>query len=100
LFEDAQRLLKAIVSQKLVRANAVYGFFPANSVGDDIELYTDESRREVLTTFHTLRQQMEKQSGEFNHALSDFIAPKSSGLKDYLGVFAVTAGEGVDELCQ
>jgi 5-methyltetrahydrofolate--homocysteine methyltransferase len=100
LFDDAQRLLKSIVSQRLLAANAVYGFYPANSVGDDIELYTDDSRTQVLTTFHTLRQQMEKQSGEFNHALADFIAPKESGLKDYLGVFAVTAGEGVDELCR
>jgi 5-methyltetrahydrofolate--homocysteine methyltransferase len=100
LFDDAQRLLKVIVRQKLLRASAVYGFFPANSKGDDIELYTDDSRTQVLTTFHALRQQMEKQPGEFNHALSDFIAPKASGLKDYLGVFAVTAGEGVDELCK
>jgi 5-methyltetrahydrofolate--homocysteine methyltransferase len=100
LFEDAERLLKEIVNQKLIRANAVYGCFPANSIGDDIEVYTDETRTQVLTTFHSLRQQMEKQSGEYNHALADFIAPKSSGLKDYLGVFAVTAGEGVDELCK
>lgn len=100
LFDDAQRLLKNIVSQRLLTANAVYGFFPASSVGDDIELYTDDSRTKVLTTFHTLRQQAEKQPNEFNHALSDFIAPKESGLKDYLGVFAVTAGQGTDELCQ
>ncbi|HTG44045.1 MAG TPA: vitamin B12 dependent-methionine synthase activation domain-containing protein, partial [Verrucomicrobiae bacterium] len=100
LFDDAQGLLKAIVDQKLLRAHAVYGFFPANSIGDDIELYTDDSRTEVLTTFHALRQQMEKQPGEFNHALSDFIAPKETGLKDYLGVFAVTAGEGTEDLCR
>jgi 5-methyltetrahydrofolate--homocysteine methyltransferase len=100
LFDDAQRLLKNIVSQRLLTANAVYGFFPANSVGDDIELYTDDTRTKVLTTFHTLRQQMEKQPNEFNHALSDFIAPKETGLKDYLGVFAVTAGEGTEELCK
>jgi len=100
LFDDAQRLLKNIVSQQLLTAHAVYGFFPANSVGDDIELYTDESRTKVLTTFHSLRQQMEKQPTEFNHALADFIAPKETGLKDYLGVFAVTAGEGTEELCK
>jgi 5-methyltetrahydrofolate--homocysteine methyltransferase len=100
LFDDAQRLLQNIVSQKLLAANAVYGFFPANSVGDDIELYTDDSRAQVLTTFHTLRQQMEKQAHEFNHALADFIAPKETGLKDYLGVFAVTAGQGTEELCK
>ncbi len=100
LFDDAQRLLNNIVSQGLLTANAVYGFFPANSVGDDIELYTDDSRKKVQTTFHTLRQQMEKQQHEFNHALADFIAPKETGLKDYLGVFAVTAGQGTDELCR
>jgi 5-methyltetrahydrofolate--homocysteine methyltransferase len=76
----------------------VYGFFPANSVGDDIELYTDETRRQTLLTFHTLRQQMDKPAGQFNHALADFIAPKSTGLPDYLGAFAVTTGHGVDEL--
>ena len=100
LFDDAQRLLKNIVSQRLLTANAVYGFYPANSVGDDVELYTDDTRTKVLTTFHTLRQQVEKQPNEFNHALADFIAPKETGLKDYLGVFAVTAGEGTDEICK
>jgi len=76
--------------KKLLAARAVYGFFPANAVGDDIQLYTDESRTKVLTTFHTLRQQMDKPAGQFNHALGDFIAPKSLGLADYLGAFAVT----------
>jgi 5-methyltetrahydrofolate--homocysteine methyltransferase len=98
LFDDAQALLKNIVAQKLLRARAVYGFFPANAVGDDIELYTDDSRTQVLATFHALRQQMIKQPSEHNHALSDFIAPKETGLKDYLGVFAVTAGHGTQEL--
>ncbi len=98
LFDDAQRLLKQIVAEKLLVARAVYGFFPANSIGDDIELYTDESRARVLTTFHTLRQQMDKPAGQFNHALADFIAPKSTGLPDYLGAFAVSTGFGVDEL--
>ena len=107
LFEDAQGLLQKIVSEKLLSARAVYGFFPAHSVGDDVELYTDESRTHVLTTFHFLRQQMEKQAGEFNHCLADFIAPKvhqlstlNSQLPDYLGAFAVSAGFGVEELCQ
>ncbi|MGI8964549.1 MAG: vitamin B12 dependent-methionine synthase activation domain-containing protein, partial [Limisphaerales bacterium] len=100
LFDDAQKLLNEIVSQKLLQARAVYGFFPANSVGDDIELYTDESREKVLTTFHTLRQQMDKPVEQFNHALADFIAPKNLQLADYLGAFAVTAGIGVDELCK
>jgi 5-methyltetrahydrofolate--homocysteine methyltransferase len=100
LFDDAQALLKQIVREKLFTARAVYGFFPANSVGDDIELYTDESRQTVLTTFHTLRQQMDKPAGQFNHALADFIAPKSSGRADYLGAFAVTTGHGTDELAK
>ena len=99
LFDDAQALLQQIISQKLIRARGVYGFFPANSVGDDIELYTDESRERTLKVFHTLRQQMDKPSDQFNHALADFIAPKSSGRGDYLGAFAVSAGFGVDELC-
>jgi 5-methyltetrahydrofolate--homocysteine methyltransferase len=100
LFQDAQKLLKRIVDEKLLTARAVYGFFPANSVGDDIELYTSEARDKVLTTFHTLRQQMEKPADQFNHALSDFIAPKSTGLADHLGAFAVTTGHGTDELAK
>jgi 5-methyltetrahydrofolate--homocysteine methyltransferase len=100
LFNDAERLLHEIATKKLVRARGVYGFFPANSVGDDIELYTDDSRERVLTVFHTLRQQMDKPQDQFNHALADFIAPKSSGLPDYLGAFAVSTGFGVDELCK
>jgi 5-methyltetrahydrofolate--homocysteine methyltransferase len=99
LFEDAQELLHEIVDKKLLTARAVYGFFPANSVGDDVELYTDASRQRVLTTFHFLRQQMEKPGNQFNHSLSDFIAPKDSGRADYLGAFAVTTGHGVPELC-
>jgi len=99
LFDDAQKLLGDIVSKKLLRARAAYGFFPANSFGDDIELYEDESRRSLLTVFHTLRQQMDKPEGQFNHALADFIAPKESGRIDYLGAFAVSSGFGVEELC-
>ncbi len=64
--------------ERLLTARAVYGFFPANSVGDDVELYTDESRTRVLATFHFLRQQMDKPAGQFNHCLADFIAPESS----------------------
>ena len=100
LFDDAQKLLERIVKEKLLTARAVYGLFPANSVGDDIELYTDESRSKVLTVFHTLRQQMSKPTDQFNHALADFIAPKETGLPDHLGAFAVTTGHGVDELCR
>jgi len=106
LFEDAQQLLDRIVSERLLTARGVYGFFPANATGDDVELYTDESRKQVLTTFHFQRQQMEKSPGEFNHCLADFIAPKESETgrmpvpRDYIGAFAVSAGFGVEELCQ
>jgi 5-methyltetrahydrofolate--homocysteine methyltransferase len=98
LYADAQRLLQDIVHGKLLQARAVYGFYPANSVGDDIKLYTDERRTEVLTTFHSLRQQMEKPAGQFDTALADFIAPAESGRADYLGVFAVTTGHGTEAL--
>ena len=76
LFEDAQALLKDIVSRNLLTVRGVYGLFPANAVGDDVELYTDDSRVKVLTTFHFLRQQMDKPQGQFNHCLADFVAPK------------------------
>jgi 5-methyltetrahydrofolate--homocysteine methyltransferase len=98
LFDDAQALLNKVVKEKLLTANGVIGFWPASSVGDDIELYTDESRKETLTTIHTLRQQTEKTKGEPYYALSDFIAPKDSGIADYWGGFAVTAGIGCNEL--
>jgi 5-methyltetrahydrofolate--homocysteine methyltransferase len=100
LFDDARKLLDQIVSQELLTARGVYGFFPANSVGDDIEVYADESRSKVLTVFHTLRQQGDKPEGQFNYALADFIAPKSTGIEDYLGGFAVTTGFGVEALCE
>ncbi|HWR21183.1 MAG TPA: methionine synthase, partial [Verrucomicrobiae bacterium] len=100
LFEDGQRLLEQIVSQRWLIARAVYGFFPANSVDDDIELYTDDSRSQVLATFHTLRQQLHKAEGQCNLALADFIAPRSTGLPDHLGAFAVTTGHGLDTLCK
>ena len=99
LFDDAQSLLKEIVDRKLLTARGVYGFFFANSVGDDIELYGDERRSEVLTTLHTLRQQSEKPAGQFNLALADLIAPKSAGRIDYVGAFAVTSGIGIEALC-
>jgi 5-methyltetrahydrofolate--homocysteine methyltransferase len=100
LFEDAQRLLQDIVSHRLLTARGVYGFFPAYSVGDDIEVYTDESRNKPLMTFHTLRQQMEKPPDQYNYALADFIAPRSTGLADHLGGFAVTTGIGIEALCE
>ena len=105
LFADAQELLEKIVAGKLIAARGVYGFFPANRVGEDVELYTDESRKKVLMTFHFLRQQMEKTDGTPNWCLADFVAPKHSTFniqhstsKDYLGAFAVTSGHGIDEL--
>jgi 5-methyltetrahydrofolate--homocysteine methyltransferase len=110
LFADAQKLLEQIISEKLIEPRGVYGFFPANRIGDDVELYTDESRAQVLTTFHFLRQQIEKPDGSPNWCLADFIAPRQSSSPslsgqpegctptDYLGAFAVTSGHGLDEL--
>jgi 5-methyltetrahydrofolate--homocysteine methyltransferase len=98
LYEDAQKLLQEIVAGKLLQARAVYGFYPANSVGDDIELYTDETRTQTLLTVHTLRQQADKPPGQFNLALADYIAPKSTGRADYFGAFAVTTGHGAEAL--
>ena len=91
LFVDAQEMLAKVIREKLLTPRCVYGLFPANRVGDDVEVYTDESRQTVRTTFHFLRQQVEKGDGSPNWCLADFIAPK--GQPDYLGGFAVTAGE-------
>lgn len=108
LFDDAQTLLKRILDEKLLTARAVIGFWPANAVGDDIQLTVDGSQssddsqlkteNSQLVTIHTLRQQAEKVDGQPYYALSDFIAPKESGIQDYFGGFAVTAGIGIDEL--
>ncbi|MGM0746269.1 MAG: methionine synthase, partial [Bacteroidota bacterium] len=98
LFDEANHLLDKIIDEKLFTAHGVIGLYPANSVGDDIELYQNQQRDEVIATFHTLRQQSKKRSGQPNKALSDFIAPKDSGKADYLGAFAVTTGHGVREL--
>jgi 5-methyltetrahydrofolate--homocysteine methyltransferase len=98
LYEDAQKLLQDIANSRLLVAKGVYGLWPANSNGDDIELYADETRSELVATFHHLRQQMPKPSGQFNHCLADYIAPK--GRPDYLGAFAVTAGHHADELAR
>lgn len=97
LFADAQAMLQQIVDEQWLTAKAVFGFYPANRVGDDIEIYTDESRTETIDTFHHLRQQAEKKRGGANNCLSDFIASKDSGVADYIGFFAVTAGIGIDE---
>lgn len=97
LFADAKEMLQQIIDEKWLSAKAVYGFYPANRVGDDIEVYSDENRNEVSHTFHHIRQQAEKKRGGANNCLSDYIASKESGIKDYIGVFAVTAGIGIDE---
>ena len=91
-------LLDRIVAEGSLRADAVVGFWPANAVGDDIVVWRDEERAEPLATFRTLRQQMAKRDGRPNLALADFVAPRESGVADFVGAFAVTAGHGVDEL--
>ncbi len=103
LFADAQKLLDQIVSGKLLQPRGVYGLFLANRIGDDVELYTDESRRKVLATFHFLRQQIEKTDGTPNWCLADFVAPRDSNAQspsDHLGAFAVTSGHGLRELVE
>jgi len=100
LFADAQQLLARIVDEKLLTAKGVYGLFAACSIGDDIELYPDASKKGVLATIHTLRQQGEKPQGLPNLALADYVAPQSSGRTDHVGAFAVTTGIRLDELCR
>jgi 5-methyltetrahydrofolate--homocysteine methyltransferase len=92
LFEDAQKMLKRIVDERWFNPKAVLGFWPANAIGDDIALYTGESRQEKLATLHTLRQQLARHDGKSNTALADFVAPLESGKADYVGGFVVTAG--------
>jgi 5-methyltetrahydrofolate--homocysteine methyltransferase len=100
LYDDARRLLDEIIKDRLLSAKGVYGFFTAASVGDDLELYADASRKTVLTTIHHLRQQGEKPPGQANLSLADYIVPKHLGRVDYIGAFAVTAGIGLDKLCK
>jgi 5-methyltetrahydrofolate--homocysteine methyltransferase len=101
LFDDADKLLDKVVNENLLTANGIVGLFPANSVGvDDIEVYIDESRTGVKRVIHTIRQQMQKSSGEPNIALADFVAPKETEIKDYIGMFAVTAGIGIERLIE
>lgn len=103
VFADAKTMLQQIIDKKWLTARAVIGFYPANAVGDDIELYTDETRTTQLCRLHNLRQQAEKKAGQYNQCLSDYIAPKALKnqpglvLEDYIGAFAVTAGIGIDE---
>lgn len=98
IFNDVQAMLATVIAQNSLTARAVVGFFPANSIGDDIVLYTNDDRTEVLTTFHTLRQQSDKGPNRPCFALADFIAPKETGIADYLGGFAVTGGLGIEPL--
>ncbi|HYG24355.1 MAG TPA: vitamin B12 dependent-methionine synthase activation domain-containing protein [Verrucomicrobiae bacterium] len=101
LFDDAQELLKEIVSKKQLGLRAVYGLFPANAVGDDVEVYTNGSRRHLRATLHFLRQQMEKGDGTPNWCLADFVAPRGSEIPaDHIGAFAVTSGHGLKELVE
>jgi 5-methyltetrahydrofolate--homocysteine methyltransferase len=97
LFDDARRMLDRVVEESWIEARAVYGFFAANSTGDDIEVFTDDTRRGRLATFHTLRQQSDKGEKEPNQALADFIAPRDTGLHDHLGAFAVATGFGIED---
>ena len=96
LFADAQHMLDRLIEERWLTARATYGFWPANAQGDDIVLYRDEGRDAEQATLHHLRQQKQKPAGRPNHCLSDFIAPRASGLADYLGAFVVTAGIGLD----
>jgi 5-methyltetrahydrofolate--homocysteine methyltransferase len=96
LYRDARVLLERIVDAERVSASAVVGFWPANSAGDDIEVWRDATRAGSIATFRTLRQQMGKTDGRPNVALADFVAPVGSGVEDYIGAFAVTAGHGLD----
>ncbi|MDQ1266154.1 MAG: 5-methyltetrahydrofolate--homocysteine methyltransferase [Bacteroidota bacterium] len=100
LFDDANKILDYIIENKSIQANGSFGLFPSGAAGDDIEIYSDETRSGILGVIHTLRQQSQKQNGVPNFALADYIAPKGSGKNDYIGVFAVTAGLGAQELAE
>jgi 5-methyltetrahydrofolate--homocysteine methyltransferase len=97
LYDDAHAMLERIVAEKWLRAAAVVGLFPANALGDDIQVYGDEERTEPILTFHCLRKQGRQPEGKHNECLADFVAPASTGLADYIGGFACTAGIGIDE---
>ena len=100
LFDDAQEMLSQIIRDRWLEARAVFGLFPANSVGDDIEIYEDLNRENILCIQRSLRQQTKKTAGQPNLALADYIAPKESGINDYIGGFVVTTGIGIDEHIQ
>lgn len=100
LFADANAMLKNIIDNKLIQANAVYGIFPANAVGDDVVVYNPDNPKQTSVTLHFIRQQMQRSNNKPNMCLADFVAPKQSGVLDYIGAFAVTTGIGVEELCK
>ncbi len=100
LFDDAQDMLRRMANEQWCRANAVIGFWPANSEGDDILVFADEARNKPIATLHTLRQQLSRREGRANVALADFVAPRASGLRDYIGAFAVTTGIGEDAVAE
>ncbi len=100
IFAEANALLDRIVAEKLLTARAAYGFFAANAVGDDVELYTDETRSQVIDRLHFLRQQADREGSEPCRSLADFVAPKSTGLRDFVGAFAVTSGIGLKDLLE
>jgi 5-methyltetrahydrofolate--homocysteine methyltransferase len=97
LYADARRLLKTLIAERWLTVRAVLGLFPANSVGDDVEIYASEARREPLATLNFLRQQKSKPAGQPHVCLADYVAPAASGVRDYFGAFAVTAGIGIEE---
>jgi 5-methyltetrahydrofolate--homocysteine methyltransferase len=99
VFSEGNALLDVIIEKKLITARGVYGLFPASALGEDVELYADDTREELLERFHFLRQQSNKEGSEPCRSLADFIAPKETGLPDYIGAFAVTSGIGLKELC-
>ncbi|KAA3626904.1 MAG: methionine synthase [Proteobacteria bacterium] len=99
VFADAQAMLERLVAERWLQARAVIGFYPANAVGDDVELYSDETRSAVITRFHFLRQQQAK-AGKPNYSLADFVAPRASGIADHMGLFAVTTGLGIERKLQ
>lgn len=100
LFDDANMLLDDVVKNKWLTAKAVIGLYPANAVGDDVEIYVDDTRKEILTTFHMLRQQAQKTVSLPYLSLADYIAPKETGVKDYIGFFAVTSGIGIEAVLE
>src|SRR5262249_5423748 len=96
LYADARRLLKQLIAERWLQVNAVVGLFPANSSGDDVAIYADAGRERLATTLCFLRQQKGKAPGQPHECLADYIAPQGSGVRDYIGAFAVTAGIGIE----